>query len=258
MNELTTITNQLPALMEDKQVIFNQAKIGVARAFMDTRAQVLGEQDFSYLINELTKAIGKTSIRAVEIPEAIARGIRKEYGEYYGLSLVTFEWFISEYLKSEYHKNKIKNMQQPEVSKEPTDDEKFTSGKQFVLKCLESEKVGKGYELQAVSAYTFLKQYDLIDKSYRTGLIPEAMQRLVSDKVNEIGLCTDIFKRRRLKAELQFFQEGVTNDALTEDQWAEVTRMGKRLSLRNFFRDMIMNEVDLGELIETKRPDGGS
>lgn len=256
MNELAIITNNLPALMEDKAVIFNQAKIGVARAFMDTRTQVLNEQDFSYLLNEFTKAIMKTSIRAIEIPEAIARGIRKEYGEYYGLSLVTFEWFISEFLKSEIRLNKIKAMQQPEVSKEPTEDEKFTSGKEFVLRCYECERAGKDYSLTAVAAYTFLKDLDLIDKSYRSGLVHEAMERLVGEKELEIGSCMEIYKRRRLKAELEILQDGISRDGLTPNQWDEVKRMGRRLSLRNYFRDSILNEVDMGGLIESKRPHG--
>lgn len=257
MSELSIITkDHLPALNEDKAVLFNHIRAAVAQAYQDTRSVVLSDIETNYLLNGLTDAIKlhHPSIRAVEIPDAISRGIRKEYGEYYGLSLVTFEFFIAEYLKSELHKNRMKAIQAPEVSKEPTEDKKFTDGKDFVLSCYDSEVSGKDYSLLAVAAYTFLKDIDLIDKSYRTGLVQEAMERLVSEKEIAIGYCTDIYKRRRLKAEYEILTDGIMRDALTADQWDEVKRMGKRLALRNYFRDCQINSVNLSQLIEDKRP----
>lgn len=101
-----------PAFSLEKKTVFQIVQISVAKCYADLNWKAPSDADKSYLINELTDNIRSRykSLRAEEIPIAFSRGIRGEYGEFMGLSVITFEKFISEYLNSQFRIDLGKSM----------------------------------------------------------------------------------------------------------------------------------------------------
>src|SRR4051794_25337415 len=94
------ILKESPVRKVPKREVFNIVLISVAKAFADLNIKSLAQPDRDYLVNELTDNIiaRYPAIRINEIPVAIANGIRGKYGEFYGLSVVSFERFVEQYL----------------------------------------------------------------------------------------------------------------------------------------------------------------
>jgi len=219
-----------------KLEVFNAVNASIAKCYVDLNFKI--PDNTEYLVNEVTDVIVEKfpSMRTAEIATALAKGIRGEYGEYFGLCVVSFEQFIAGYLTSPERKQlvdeKIKLIDQKRP--EPTPDEKFNTAKNICLEAYEQVKAGKPIGLTAVTVYTFIKSLGLLE-GYK-GDLKEAMNALVAEKTKEIAFCMDVMKRRQLNLELERLNESIEKDALTPDQWDEVKRMGKRMVIANTCR----------------------
>lgn len=245
-----------PNVIEEvKNDVFNVVNASIAQCYAHLNYAV--PTDANYLVNEVTDSIIKNfpSLRMTEIPLAFSNGIRHKYGEYFGLCVVSFEKFITGYLDSPERAELVKEKSKLIDEKiEPTPDEKFTIGKQLCIDLFEKFKMAGQLDRTALAVYEFLKSANLIDDDYRKGIYGQAMEETVAEKSLQAGLCMDLHKRRILNAELECFNDNISKDMLTTEQHNEVLRTGRKIILKNIFRDMIINEEDLGELIETKRP----
>lgn len=262
MSNLPSITNQHPLLKpsileEVKADLFKVVQAAIATCYAHLNFPVPSKDDANYLVNQVTDIIEANypTLRLHEIPTAFANGIRKKYGEFYGLSVVSFEQFITGYLNSpertELVKEKIKLV---DVKPEPTADEKFTTGKELCLDQFEKYKSTKLLGISALAVYEYLNSHELIHKDYKIGIYQEALQATIANKKSEITLSQDLHRRRLLNGELEMFEQNVANDALTQDQHNEVLRTGRKIILKNWFNDLIINEENLEEVIENKRP----
>lgn len=103
---------QAPAFRDEKIEVFTIVQAAVAKAYADLNFKVPEQKDKEYIINELTDNIRKNyrTIRTKEIPVAFAKGVRGEYGEFMGLSIVTFEKFIQGYINSPYREELGKSL----------------------------------------------------------------------------------------------------------------------------------------------------
>jgi hypothetical protein len=239
---------------EHKADVFNIVKGAIAQCYAHLNAVV--PTDLNYLVNSVTDSIIEKypSLRINEIPSAFANGIRNKYGEYYGLCVVSFEKFITGYLESDERAKLVKEKNQiADFKPEPTPDEKFTIGKELCVALFERFKKSGQFDRTILSVYEFCKQYDLIDKDYRKGIYKESLDLLVKAKELEANLCIDFRKRIRLKEDLELLKDNAANDGVTTDQDNDVKRVGKQIALKNWFNDLIINETNFDELIETKR-----
>lgn len=242
------------ALQVHEDELFNTVNASIAKCYADLNLVV--PKDPAYLVNEVTKSILNKypALRLPEIPIAFEKGIRKEYGEYYGLCVVTFEQFIAGYLTSSTRQNLVKERDKLiETKNEPTVDEKFTTAKGLCVDAFERVKQGKAIGLTAVAVYTFLNDIQLIDPDYKKGIMPQALEELVKEKEAESINCFELLKRRRLNADLELLKLNIQAHGITSDQYNECKRVGKRIILNNWMRDITLNEINLPRLIETKR-----
>lgn len=236
--------------------VLKEVAASIAKCYADTNTKIPSDIDANYLANEVKNSIIETfpSLRLWEISEAFANGIRKQYGDYYGLCQVSFEGFITGYLASEKRANLVKEKSQlSESSTEPTADEKFTMGKQLCLNLFNKYQQSKQLDRTANAVYTFLKPLDLIHKDYKVGIYKDAIEETIRLKHVDIAFCSEITKRRLLNAELEGFMDNISKDILTPDQHQEVVRTGERMILTNWFNDLIINEENFEELIEQNR-----
>jgi hypothetical protein len=256
---LPAITSENPLLKpnvieEHKADVFNIVKGSIAQCYAHLNAIV--PADLSYLVNAVTDSIIEKypTLRIAEIPQAFAKGIRNNYGEYYGLCVVSFEKFITGYLESDERAKLVKEKNKIiDFMPEPTPDEKFTTGKQLSIDLFEKFKKSGQFDRTILSVYEFCKYYDLIDKDYRKGIYQESEELYIKNKEIESALTMDLIKRRRLNKELKLLKNNIENNILTKDQYSDILRCGQHIALKNWFNDLIIEEINFYELIETKR-----
>lgn len=242
---------------EVKGEVFAAVAASIARCYADLNQRNPDNNMKDYMANELTDNIISRfpQLRIAEIPIAFANGIRGKYGEYFGLSVISFEQFIAGYLDSE---DRMKLMDERnrlllEVKTEKTPDEIFSLQK---ISCLEIvQRPEKTFNLMAPGVYDFLNSLGLIDKDYKEGIMKEALDQLLKEKNSEAGLCLDRDRRKKLKAYIDELNTSISNDAIdkSSEQYREWLRIAKRICMINWFRDMVTNETDLSGLIEAKR-----
>lgn len=244
------------ALQEAETTLLASIKRALLICYFELNMAVPNDADILVLVNKILDSILEkyTSIRADEIATAFANGIRKQYGEYYGLCLISFEQFIEGYLNSPERKEQAKNHYKSlETKSEPTEDEKFTIAKHLCIDALMVIKNSGVPVKTAATVYDFLNGLQLIDPDYKKGIMPLALNALVKQKEGEADNCMVLTKRRQLKMEVEQLKQNIAADGITEEQYKETKRIAKRLILVDWMRDIITNETDLGELIEVKR-----
>lgn len=212
--------------------------------------------DIDVLVNKILDSIlEKTpAIRAVEIAPAFASGIRKEYGEFYGLCLISFEQFIAGYLTSEVRQKLVRERYKiVNTTTEPTPAEKFDTAKGLSLEVYNQVKNNRAVGITGTAVYTFLNALELIHADYKKGIMKEALNLLVVEKERDITNSTELIRRRQLNADLEMLKENITKDSITVSQHDEVKRVAKRQVLTNWMRDLLLDDTDLDALIDGKR-----
>ncbi|WP_131535521.1 hypothetical protein [Pedobacter nototheniae] len=242
---------QLPAIREEKQTIFKAVQIGIAKSMADLNHKPIPDQDLNYFVNELTNNIRKkenlNNIRAIEIPEAFARGIRGKFGEYFGLNVISCEQFIEGYLESKERLELGKTLPAPEIKYEPDNETKFKTAKGNALNAFETFKAKGDYDLISLPAYSFLDGIKLIQFSIeeKYDFIAEAKvelkKQLESKKTKE-------FKREsrnKLVHMISHLAEGGCKD--------QVVIMAKKLALKAFFESIVLEDINLTQMIDKQK-----
>jgi len=259
MNELIksdSVMSRPNALQVHENELFNAVNISVTKCFADLNREVPPQNNMNYLVNEVTNSILNKfpGLRLQEIPVCFAKGIRGEYGEFYGLSVISFEQFIEGYIHSPERQEAAKtHYKQLEQKTEPTAYEKFDTAKHLTIEAFMTVKNNGQPMITGATVYAFLDQIGLIHKDYKKGMYKPATDELIKDYEREIGLCMEIIKRRHLTARLESLNENLAKDSITQSQHEEILRVGKRLILVNLMRDWMIEEVNVEELIEYHR-----
>jgi hypothetical protein len=229
----------------------------VEKAWGDLGLRAISDTDYDLLklnlLNECRMSFYNLTLD--ELQAAIHNGVRGKYGEVFGLSVIGVTKWLASYMTAMERQEGKKQLEKlkEEAKPEPTADEKFTTGKELSVTLFEKFKKSGQFDRTLLAVYEFCKYYDLIDKDYRKGIYKEAVELLVKLSEIESGLSTDLFKRRRLNAELELLKENIQKDILTVDQHNDVLRSAKLIALKNWFNDLIIEETNFDELIETKR-----
>jgi hypothetical protein len=222
----------------------------VEKAWSDLGLRSVSDEDFNLLklnlMNECRMSFYNLTLD--ELQAAIHNGVRGKYGEVFGLSVIGVTKWLASYMTAMERQEGKKQLEKlkEENKPEPTADEKFTTGKELSVTLFERFKKSSKFDRTVLAVYEFCKYYDLIDKDYRKGIY-------VKLRETESGLSTDLFKRRRLNAELELLKDNIQKDILTVDQHNDVLRSAKLIALKNWFNDLIIEEINFDEFIETKR-----
>ena len=251
------ILKQSPVRKAPKREVFNIVLISVAKSFADLNIKSLAQPDRDYLVNELTDNIiaRYPAIRINEIPVAIANGIRGKYGEFYGLSLISFERFIEQYLLSEERVQAVRALPAPEVVKRvPDKEEQFALAKSNALMALQRKQSGKSIAGMASSVYDFLDRLQLLhfSKDEKYDMMADACRELVGELKFKL-LTAPAHERMALRRDKDAYIAALTGGALTDGQKQNIVRLSKRMALDAFLNQVIMEEADLGEMVEGKR-----
>ena len=251
------ILKQDPVRRVPKRDVFNMVLTAVAKAFADVNAKNISAQERDYMVNELTDNIiaRYPAIRISEIPVAIANGVRGKYGEFFGLSVITFERFIEQYLFSEERTTAAKQIVRDEHGRRiPSAEEQFATAKSNVLMVLERKKAGKSIASMATTVYDFLDKLQLLQftRDEKYDMMADACRELVSELKYKL-LTTSGADRVAIRRDITAYTAALTSGPLTDEQKQHVIRISKRLALDAFFNQATMEDMDLAEVIEERR-----
>ncbi|MDB5137951.1 MAG: hypothetical protein JWP37_4554 [Mucilaginibacter sp.] len=251
------ILSQSPVRNFPKRDVFNVVLIGVAKSFADLNIKSISLQERDYMVNELTDNIiaRHRAIRINEIPDAIARGIRGEYGEFYGLSVVAFERFIARYLLSESRVRAVKESQQQGAAKAaPGKQEQFALAKSNALMALERKKTNQPIYTIASFVYDFLDKLQLLqfssDEKY--DMMADAARELVGELRFKL-LTASGHQRMALRQSINAYTAALSGGTLTAEQKQNVVRLSKRLAIEAFLQQVMLEEIDMAALIEGRK-----
>ncbi|ASU33159.1 hypothetical protein MuYL_1261 [Mucilaginibacter xinganensis] len=241
-----------------KRDLFDTVRINVAKAFADTNTKEISDEDRNYLVNELTDNILKyhPAIRLNEIPEAIAQGVRGRFGEFYGLSVVTFLKFIEQYLFSEKRTNIVKESVIDDVPRPVPDlQTQFETAKQNALYALQRKKDKKDNSAIATVVYDFLDRIKLIQFTIaeKQDMMADAVRELIAELKYKL-MISPYIERAAIKMDIEAYTAVMTAHAGINDRLFTLAKMrAKKLALDAFLNGVILDEADLDKMIEKKR-----
>ena len=250
------ILKQNPVRKVPKRDVFNAVLASVAKAFADMNVKSITSQERDYMVNELTDNIiaRYPAIRVSEIPVAIAHGVRGKYGEFFGLSVVAFERFIEQYLLSEDRARAVKEVFRDDQGRRiPSREEQFATAKSNALVVLERKKCRQSFSSMAVTVYDFFDRLGLLqfspDEKY--DLMADACRELVSELKYKL-LTASGTNRIPVKRDIKAYTAALTGGAITDEQNQNVIRISKRLALDAFLQQVLLEELDLGRMMEER------
>lgn len=247
------MVNNLP-----KRELFNTVLASIAKAFADTNTKEISEDDRQYLVNELTENIIKyhPAIRLSEIPEAIALGVRGRYGEFYGLSVVTFLKFIEQYLLSAHRIAIVKERPADDAPRQPPDMQtQFETAKHNALYALQRKQERIDNAAIATAVYDFLDGIRLIRFTTREkqDMMADATRELI-DELKYKLMVSPPAERTAIKRDIDAYNSVITeHKAVDHRLFTLVKRRAKKLALDAFLNNIILEDEDLSRLIEEKR-----
>lgn len=240
-----------------KRDVFNTVLTGVAKTFADMNVKDISEHDRDYLVNELTDNIIKhyPAIRLPEITLALWLGVRGTFGEFFGLSVVTFERFIHAYLLSEKRVQLVRELPGPEEKTVPDMETQFATAKHNALQALQRKKDGKETSAIAPTVYNFLNGLQLIHftKAEKYDMLADAVRELIGELKLKLIVAPRV-ERTGLKADIQAYKDALIQHAsLNQQQYTQAIMRSKKLALDAFFNNLMMDDGDLEALIESNR-----
>jgi hypothetical protein len=248
------ILKQNPVRKVPKRDVFNAVLTGVAKAFADMNVKSVSAPDRDYMVNELTDNIiaRYPAIRISEIPVAIAHGVRGRYGEFYGLSVISFERFIEQYLLSEDRARAVKEIVRDDEGRRiPSKEEQFATAKSNVMLVLKYKKCGKSFDSMAATVYDFLDRLQLLQftRDEKYDMMADACRELVGELKYKLQNISGI-ERVAIKNDISAYTASLTGGGLTNTQKQEVVRISKRLALDAFLQQVMLEELDLEGMVE--------
>ena len=189
------------------------------------------------LINEILPY--KNIISPTGVKTAIEKGIRKEYGEYFGINAVSFNQFLKGYMNSTERQEAILKQKQHEkkIIEERQNALNMDTGKEFTLYCYDKFKEENIIYDPANIAYDWLKKNNLIPlitKELKESIKTEAETRYISSRMNGAdGVPASKYMMERLA--------GKTKKTNKEE---EILSLCKNIHLKLIFNQITKEQIE--------------
>ncbi len=224
------------------------------------------ESKLSHLFDGIATEIKRNvpNIRLLEIPIAINKGILGDYGEFYGLSVVTVVKFLKAHYESEKRANLAKQVKPPEVEREiPSIEEQKALAKVHLIEGFAKYKETKIIPFSAVYLYRFLNEhFKLVSYSneVKFGMYHQAVLDTIKDKENEsikdpntrISNRKVIDLLRKVLSENPGKVEGakaVLKEVSENEIRFSLKNQSERIALKTFFDNLIEMEQEITDLL---------
>ena len=239
MNQLTTTQQELsvprnkfqhilqnqPVYLDDFNEVYHEVKTQIVKSFHHLEWTLPSRNDLHLLVNEVAASIrvNHRQLRKAEISLCFAKGIRGEYGEFYGLSLVSCDNFFSKYLTSGYRRGLAQSLaafQLPPVSRELSRKKKIDLSN----KAFEIYQIKGFYDDQDNAVYDFLDQELIIP------FTPEEKLAILEEARKKIDL---EIKKDSLRKRKECFNKQART--MVKGEHLDIPE-SKRIALHKYFR----------------------
>lgn len=212
------------------------------------------------IISELRRI--KTNIRIKEISIAFKNGVHKKYGEYMGLSAVSFCQFIKAYLQEQARSEALKLQNTPKETYKPSDDEIYQISVSNCLAAFKELKAKGTVGRFGVVVYDFLIKHNIfqLDVEEKKQYWQDAKQDFKAYLENEIASSMDKSSISRLKNDLLFIVSTLevnAENANEQVKYPETTKqklitISKRLAVDDYFRGLELEDLTIEEVLNGK------
>lgn len=222
------------------------------------------EAKLSHLFDGIALEIKKNvpNIRLSEIPIAINKGVLGDYGDYFGLSVVSVIKFLKLHYASEKRAEIAKQVKTKEPERQiPTLEEQKAQAKIDLIAGFEKYKSSRTLPFSAVYLYRFASEhFGLIDytNEVKFECYYEAMQSILKAKETD----TDLNARHENKRVAQFLRKCIddtpdkiecarkTAKAVKENDLQYLLRNeSERIALKRYFDNLIEMETEIKDLL---------
>ena len=202
----------------------------LAKTYIDS-GKVIETKELLSLSNGVINEVKRyfASLKIDELDLCFQNGVRKQYGEYFGLNIVTFHQWIKSYILEEKRIEalNIRNTPQVEPVKIYTDEDKINYQNEFMHNA-KSTYIQSGvfgmYEPSIDHIYKLLVKTGELTESDYTPNLEEAFDYVIED-LEFRTKTNDIFLRRKLMAQ---------KEAMTIES-KEVITMAKQITIENLW-----------------------
>ncbi|TYP89458.1 hypothetical protein BC792_12759 [Sphingobacterium allocomposti] len=220
----------------------------VHKAFRD-KGQEVDPNQMDHIVDNLLPTVLKSCpfIRIAEIPIAIEKGILGDYGDYFGLNVVTFTNFIKSHYASEKRAKIAKQTMYEEEEKEPpSEQEILEKDKQLLSYAFEQYKKSGYYEDHGNYMYKVaVKKLGLFSlsaerqKEYLDNGRAKAVEKLKTELIQKPH------ERRRITSCIQ--QAGAMEKG--SEGVKLVYKESLQLALMGWFKDLVESGIEITELL---------
>jgi hypothetical protein len=225
--------------------LFEVFKSNISKCYVISRFAAPEGIELTVIIDETMKMAKARfgNLRSDEISIAFTRGIAKEYGDYMGLSFITFVEWLKAYMKEEARINLTTPV--PEVKTEPTREEKFDLFVTNALQAFSGHRAGKDISLVASSVYRFLRRLDLFvySEEEQEEFINRAQKEVIAHLHMKKSTVLDKNVRNQIERQL----------SAPETLEQTIILQAQRLGLYAYFQSLIIEEGDLKQLLAAKK-----
>lgn len=254
------LSNQLEALSSEQICRLPPLEVekvlmtAVQKAFKDKGQQITPDQS-DHIVDTLTSSVMKACpyIRIAEIPIAIENGILGEYGEYFGLNVVTFVSFVKSHFNSLSRANLVKqNRKDPVEEKIPTDEELAKMDKDILIRAFDTYKRLGYYEDHGNYIYRVaVKKLGLFELSEdrKKEYLEKGKKRAIEAFKTE--MVQRPFERNALSKNIN----DVANMVKGSDGLSRVYKEALQLALMAWFKDLVEMGTEITDLISYENDD---
>ena len=226
---LTALNSKLIVDMQQNELKDRVIKT-LAKTYIDC-GKVIESKELMSLSNGVINEIKRyfINLKIDELDLCFQNGVRKQYGEYFGLNIVTFHQWIKSYMAEDKRAEALKIRSTPRIEpiKEYTEEDKIRIRDEF-MNHAKSTYMKSGvfglYEPSIADIYKILVAKDELTESEYTSNVEEAFDYVIED-LEYRSKTNDILLRRKLIAQ----KETMTMDS------KEVINMAKQITIEDLW-----------------------
>ena len=226
---LTALNSKLIVDMQQNELKDRVIKT-LAKTYIDC-GKVIESKELMSLSNGVINEIKRyfINLKIDELDLCFQNGVRKQYGEYFGLNIVTFHQWIKSYMAEDKRAEALKIRSTPRIKpiKEYTEEDKIRIRDEF-MNHAKSTYMKSGvfglYEPSIADIYKILVAKDELTETEYTSNVEEAYDYVIED-LEYRSKTNDILLRRKLIAQ----KETMTMDS------KEVINMAKQITIEDLW-----------------------
>lgn len=212
----------------DQDLLTNVINIALGKSIQLTGFKFENNDDYDFLLAEMVKDIQSNAkgLKISEIAIAFERGIKKVYGEWVGISVVTFSGFIRSYLKDEERLQIIRSL---EPEKKESDMPKWDGTNRY-NELLEEYKKNGSCEDTGNLVYDWLVEIGKIKVGYGSKFYNEAKFQLMQENKKRMLTELNMAIRQTLNKQIESIENNKSNETIVR---------AKKLAVNAYFKSVI-------------------